>query len=164
MATLRVKLLSENATLPKRASDGSAGYDLSSAYALTVQAHGTAVARTDLSISVPSGTYGRIAPRSSLALLFSIDVGAGVIDIDFRYVVFSVLVNFFFRGNVGIVLFNHSNIDFKIEIGDRVAQLILEKIEIAEVVEVCELEDTKRGSGGFGSTGASKFAKTTSTQ
>lgn len=62
--------------------------------------------------------------------------------------------SFFFQtGNVGIILFNHSDTDFKVSIGDRVAQLILERIENPEVEEVEELEETQRGNGGFGSTG-----------
>ena len=93
-----------------------------------------------MSISVPPGTYGRIAPRSSLAWKNSLHVGAGVIDADYR-------------GNVGVVLFNLSNEDFGIKQGDRIAQLILEKIVLAEVCEVSDLDETKRGSGGFGSTG-----------
>jgi deoxyuridine 5'-triphosphate nucleotidohydrolase len=69
-----------------------------------------------------------------------IDVGAGVVDYDYR-------------GNVGVVLFNHGEQDFAIARGDRVAQLILERISMAPAVEVQELTDTARGSGGFGSTG-----------
>jgi len=96
--------------------------------------------KTDLSIAVPAGTYGRVAPRSGLAWKHSIDVGAGVIDADYR-------------GNVGVILFNHSDKDFKVEIGDRIAQLIIERIELPHVQEVDELDDTIRGGGGFGSTG-----------
>jgi len=89
---------------------------------------------------VPEGTYGRVAPRSGLAWKHHIDVGAGVIDADYR-------------GNVGVVLFNHSEKDFPVQVGDRVAQLILERIIVPDVVEVQELPDTIRGAGGFGSTG-----------
>ena len=103
-------------------------------------AAGKALVKTDLSIAVPEGTYGRIAPRSSLAWKNSIHVGAGVIDGDYR-------------GTVGVVLFNLSTQDFFVMKGDRIAQLILEKILIAEVEEVDELDITSRGSGGFGSTG-----------
>jgi deoxyuridine 5'-triphosphate nucleotidohydrolase len=80
------------------------------------------------------------APRSGLAVKNFIDVGAGVVDYDYR-------------GNVGVVLFNHGEQDFAIARGDRVAQLILERICMAPAVEVQELSDTARGSGGFGSTG-----------
>jgi dUTP pyrophosphatase len=96
--------------------------------------------KTDLSIAIPENTYARIAPRSGLALKHSIDVGAGVIDYDYR-------------GPVGVILFNHSDTDFTINRGDRVAQLILERISMASVAEVQELSETVRGAGGFGSSG-----------
>ncbi len=148
---LRVKRLSPNAVLPSRATQGAAGYDLSSAYSFTVPAWGKELIKTDLSIVVPPGTYGRIAPRSGLAWKHSIDVGAGVIDEDYR-------------GPVGVILFNHSDVDFKVAAGDRVAQLVLEKIEIATVQEELELNETKRGQGGFGSTGAGAGAGAASKQ
>lgn len=140
-----VKRLSEHATIPKRAHPGDAGLDLSSAKSLICPAHGKCLVPTDLSIRVPFGTYGRIAPRSGLAWKNHLDVGAGVIDKTYS-------------GNVGVVLFNHSNDDFKIEVGDRIAQLIIEKIELVDAVEVTELLDTDRGNGGFGSTGVSSKA------
>jgi deoxycytidine triphosphate deaminase len=77
---LKIKKLSENATVPKRATEKSAGYDLSSAYDFAVPAHGKELIKTDLSMTVPDGCYGRIAPRSSLAWKNFIDVAAGVID------------------------------------------------------------------------------------
>ena len=87
------------------------------------------------------GTYGRIAPRSGLAVKNGISTGAGVVDRDYT-------------GEVKVVLFNHSENDFEVKVGDRVAQLILEKIvEDAEVVVVESLEESARGAGGFGSTG-----------
>lgn len=138
--TLRVKKLSEHAVTPARGSEGAAGYDLSAAYECVVPARGKALVKTDLSIAIPEGTYARIAPRSGLAWKHSIDVGAGVVDADYR-------------GNVGVILFNLSDQDFPIEAGDRVAQLILERIATPEVVEVEDLDDTSRGAGGFGSTG-----------
>ena len=137
---LRVKLLTEHAKLPQRGSMAAAGYDLCSAYAGVVPARGKALLKTDLSIAVPAGTYGRVAPRSGLALKHGIDTGAGVIDEDYR-------------GNVGVILFNHSDADFAVAAGDRVAQLILERIATPEVVEVDSLDDTQRGAGGYGSTG-----------
>jgi hypothetical protein len=80
-----------------------------------------------------------------------IDVGAGVVDYDYR-------------GNVGVVLFNHGEQDFAVARGDRVAQLILERISMAPAVEVQELSDTARGSGGFGSTGVQEQAATIAAQ
>lgn len=79
-------------------------------------------------------------PRSGLAWKHSIDVGAGVIDADYR-------------GPVGVILFNHSDMDFDVKVGDRIAQLIIEKIMTPDVVEVEDLDTTLRGEGGFGSTG-----------
>ena len=83
---------------------------------------------------------GRIAPRSGLASKHMIDTGAGVIDADYR-------------GQVKVLLFNHGEADFEVKEGDRVAQLVLERIYTPEVLEVEELEESVRGAGGFGSTG-----------
>jgi len=137
---LRVKKLSPNAIMPSRGSALAAGYDLSSATSCVVRARGKALVPTDLSIAIPEGTYARIAPRSGLAWKRSIDVGAGVIDADYR-------------GPVGVILFNHSDQDFDIKAGDRIAQLIIEKILTPQVLEVEDLDSTFRGIGGFGSTG-----------
>ena len=137
---LKVKLLSEHATLPSRATHGSAGYDLAASHMTVVPRHGKTLVQTDISILVPQGHYGRIAPRSGLALKHHIDVGAGVIDPDYR-------------GPVGVILFNHGPEDFHVKQGDRIAQLILEQISTPPVVEVDDLEDSVRGEGGFGSTG-----------
>ncbi|GBG83655.1 hypothetical protein CBR_g37457 [Chara braunii] len=139
-SALRVKKLSEHAILPSRGTTHSAGYDLASAYDCVVPARGTCLVKTDLSIAIPLGTYARIAPRSGLALKKSIDVGGGVVDYDYR-------------GPVGVILFNHSDEDLAIQAGDRVAQLILERIVTPDVVEVEDLDETERGDGGFGSTG-----------
>lgn len=138
---LLVKKLSENAQLPTKGSEFAAGYDLYSAVDTTVPARGKALVSTDLSIAIPHGTYARIAPRSGLAWKNSLDVGAGICDYDFR-------------GTYCVILFNHSDQDFEVKKGDRIAQLILEVIiPDAPVVEVETLPETKRGSGGFGSTG-----------
>ena len=136
---LYVKKLSDQAKIPQRCSKDAAGLDLFSNINIIVPAKGKACVSIGLAIQVPFGTYGRIAPRSGLALK-QIDVGGGVIDLDYR-------------GEVKIILFNHSNIDFKINYGDRIAQLILEKIEIPEIKEVNSLSETNRGMNGFGSTG-----------
>ena len=144
---LFVKKLSEHAFLPVRGTPFSAGFDLSSAYDAVVPARGKAVVKTDLAIAVPENTYARIAPRSGLAVKHFIDVGAGVVDYDYR-------------GNVGVVLFNHSETDFEIKRGDRVAQLILERICMADVVETDVLFETERGTGGFGSTGVAVLNST----
>jgi dUTP pyrophosphatase len=93
-----------------------------------------------LTINLSANTDGRIAPRSGLASKNFIDTGAGVIDADYR-------------GPVKVLLFNHSDTDFAVSEGDRVAQLVLERIYTPDVLEVQELEESVRGAGGFGSTG-----------
>lgn len=114
---------------------------ISSAYDYTVKAKNKELVKTDLQVMIPEGCYGRVAPRSGLAVKNFIDVGAGVVDSDYR-------------GNLGVVLFNFSDQDFQVKKGDRVAQLICEKIEFPELVEEKEnLTETERGAGGFGSTG-----------
>jgi len=95
-------------------------------------------------MTVPPGTYGRIAPRSSLALKHHIYISAGVIDRDYT-------------GPVGILMVNHGSQDFKVNLGDRIAQLILERIADEPIIITQELTDTIRGDGGFGSTGAKQI-------
>ena len=94
-------------------------------------------------MAIPHGNYGRIAPRSGLAVKKMIDVGAGVIDSDYR-------------GEVKVLLFNFGAEDFKVCKGDRIAQLIIEKYTITSIQEVENLSSTERGEAGFGSTGVSK--------
>jgi deoxyuridine 5'-triphosphate nucleotidohydrolase len=137
---MKVKILSEHAILPTRGSSLAAGLDLYAAHDSIVYARGRELIRTDLAVAVPKGTYGRVAPRSGLAYKHGIDVGAGVIDEDYT-------------GNVGVILFNHSETDFKVLKGDRIAQLIIEKIEYVDIVHVRDLAETHRGTNGFGSTG-----------
>ncbi|EHL03386.1 putative Deoxyuridine 5'-triphosphate nucleotidohydrolase [Glarea lozoyensis 74030] len=137
---LLIKKLSDKAKLPTRGSAFAAGYDIYAAKDTAVPARGKVLVDTDISMAVPAGTYGRIAPRSGLASKHMIDTGAGVIDADYR-------------GQVKVLLFNHGEKDFEVKEGDRVAQLVLERIYTPEVVEVQELEESVRGAGGFGSTG-----------
>ncbi|XP_045454700.1 deoxyuridine 5'-triphosphate nucleotidohydrolase [Melitaea cinxia] len=137
---LKFTRLTENAFAPVKGSERAAGFDLKSAYEYIVPARGKELVKTDLQIELPHGCYGRVAPRSGLAVKNFIDVGAGVIDEDYR-------------GNVGIVLFNHSDQDFVVKKGDRIAQLICEVIYYPELLEVDSLTETKRANDGFGSTG-----------
>ena len=137
---LRVKRMNVNAKLPVRGSSGAAGYDLSAAQAAVIPAHGKCLVKTGLAISMPPGCYGRIAPRSGLAVKKFIDVGAGVIDSDYR-------------GEIGVVLFNFSNDSFCINMGDRIAQIIFEKIKTPSVKETNDLGETDRGNQGYGSSG-----------
>lgn len=137
---LRVMRLCDEAELPKRGSDGAAGYDLQSTEPMVILPGKRAVVPTGISIELPPNVYGRIAPRSGLAVKHGIQVGAGVIDADYR-------------GEIKVVLFNHDMNPYIIKPGYRIAQLVLERCETPVVEEIYDTSDTQRGGGGFGSTG-----------
>lgn len=136
---IHMELVSDEATLPSRATPLSAGLDLFSAENVEIRPQSRIVVSTGLKIGIPPSHYGRIAPRSSMAIR-EVDVAAGVIDSDFR-------------GIVGVVLVNNSTETFIVSRGDRIAQLIVEKISLLEPIQIVSLGDTVRGQGGFGSTG-----------
>ena len=138
--SLGVKKLSYDSTIPTRGSDGSVGYDLYSNMDCVIRASERGLVSTGITVVLPSGVYGRVAPRSGLAVKHGIQVGAGVIDPDYT-------------GEVKVVLFNHDDKDFDVKKGDRIAQLVLEKCETPPITEINIVEDTDRGSAGFGSTG-----------
>lgn len=140
MNTLRFIKISKTAQTPTRGSEWAAGYDLYASEDVLIESRDRACVSTDLVIAVPLGTYGRIAPRSGLALQHFVDVGAGVVDSDYR-------------GPLKVVLFNHGSKQFQVRCGDRIAQLICEKIVCPELKEVDFLKTTIRGERGFGSTG-----------
>uniref|UniRef100_A0A8C5P1I6 Deoxyuridine 5'-triphosphate nucleotidohydrolase n=1 Tax=Jaculus jaculus TaxID=51337 RepID=A0A8C5P1I6_JACJA len=121
----------EHTTAPTRGSMLAACYDLHSAYDYTVPPMEKAIVKQ---------TFREVVPRSGLAVKHFIGVGAGVIDEDYR-------------GNVGVVLLNFGKEKFEVKQGDWIAQLICERIFYPEIEEVQVLDDTERGSGGFGSTG-----------
>ena len=141
---LKVKLLNSNAKIPSYGTEYSAGMDVCACEELVIPPLSTKLIKTGLSISWSgpdaSNYYLRIAPRSGLAYKSGIFVNAGVIDWDYR-------------GEVGVLLYNSKVEHFKVSPGDRIAQMILEKINRPEIFECSELDDTSRGSGGFGSTG-----------
>ena len=135
-------LVTAGGRLPTRGSENAAGWDLYAAADVEF-VDGKARVPTGLKIAVPAGTYGRIAPRSGLAAKYSIDVGAGVIDADYR-------------GFVDVLLFKYSSEPVILKAGERIAQLIIERIDTRPLVQVrdeSELSTTTRGAGGFGSTG-----------
>ena len=138
--TLQVKRLSDEAHLPTKGSALAARYDLYSAEAGVIPTQGTALLDTKLAIALPEGTYGHIAPCSGLASKFMINVGAGVIDADYH-------------GSIKVLLFNHSDNSFTVQKGDRITQLIIEKIASVPITETDSLDHTVRGDAGFGSTG-----------
>ncbi len=137
---LYVKLLNDSAKAPTRGSKFAAGYDLYASEEVSIPRNSRGLVSTGLSMAIPVGYYGRVASRSSIALTKSVDVSAGVIDSDYR-------------GEVKVLLVNNSSSAQLFAKGDRIAQLIIEKITTPEVAVVENLDDTDRGTGGFGSTG-----------
>lgn len=137
---LEFKKLHLSAKLPARGSRFAAGLDLSSIEDQTIRAHERAIVRTGLAVAVPHGFYGRVAPRSGLAIRHGLDVLAGVIDSDYR-------------GEILCALINHGDEPIEITAGMRVAQLLIEAIATPEPCWSEDLNETTRGEGGFGSTG-----------
>lgn len=144
---LLVQLAHPLAHLPERQTSGSVGYDLTTVERRVLAPGELYLFDTGVKVAIPSGHYGRIAPRSGLAVRFAINVLAGVIDQDYR-------------DNVKVVLINHSQQAVVIDAGSRVAQLILEKCSTLPVRTVDELpppdqsdQFSKERCGGFGSTG-----------
>lgn len=138
---INVKKLSENAIIPAQGTNFAAGYDLYAAEDAVVVCGTRKLVKTNISMEITPGYYGRIAPRSGLAYKSGIDVLAGVIDSDYR-------------GDIGVILYNtDKNIDFTVKKGDRIAQIIFEACYTATLNNVENLDNTLRQAGGFGSTG-----------
>lgn len=140
MESLSFKKLDPDAVLPERASQASAGLDLYSIEAVSLKPGERRLVRTGLAVAIPEGFYGRVAPRSGLAVKKGLDVLAGVIDADYR-------------GEVGCLLYNAGGETITLPAQSKVCQLIVEKIITPNAVWVESLSDTVRGSGGFGSSG-----------
>ena len=137
----QVHLLSPLATLPVRGSPDSVGLDITTIESTTIQPGSRSLLATGLQFSIPLGVYGRIAPRSGLALQHHLDVAAGVIDPDYR-------------GEVKVLLVNNGSKAYTVSVGDRVAQLILEQaLFLSPRLSKQPISTTARGEGGFGSTG-----------
>ena len=178
---MQVELIHSNARMPSKGSAFAAGHDLYAAEDLVVPARfdvdktlrlvafaalvsivwphayivlvclstilwmqsrvtPSALVATGVRVAIQPSDYGRIAPRSGLALKYGVDVGAGVIDSDYR-------------GEIKVLLFNFGAHSFRVRKGDRIAQLILERINAGQPALVSGLSTTERGIGGFGSTG-----------
>lgn len=141
-------LTHENAGPPQKGTSKSAGYDLRSIEKCVISARSHLAIKTGLKIELPANTYGRIASRSGLSFKHGIEVGAGVIDEDYT-------------NELMIILHNHSDIDFKVEVGDRIAQIIVEPVVVGTTLiqNINGMVNTIysctriRGLGGFGSTG-----------
>ncbi|AAY84050.1 dUTPase [Chrysodeixis chalcites nucleopolyhedrovirus] len=134
------KKLNKDAIAPQRATLGSAGYDLYTPTDVCLKPQKWTVVDIGIAIQLPPKRYGRIAERSGLATKHGIGIQAGIIDTDYR-------------GPVGVCLINRSKKEYNFKKGDKIAQMIIESYHTPNVIMVDELDDTDRGSGGFGSTG-----------
>ena len=126
--------------IPKYVHDGDAGADLTASEKKVIPARDRSLVGTDIRLEIPEGHVGLIWPRSGLAIKKGIDCGAGVIDSCYR-------------GEIKVLLFNHSDTEFQIEPGDRIAQILIQKVERVQFIPVNELSETTRSEEGFGSTG-----------
>jgi len=142
MYKLKVKKISETAKLPEYAHPGDAGMDVFSNEEKLIRSGESALIKTGIKIELPANTEAQVRPRSGLALKEGITVLNTPGTIDEGY-----------RGEVGVILINHSKKDFLITAGMKIAQMVISPVYQAEVIEVDELSDTHRGEGGFGSTG-----------
>jgi dUTP pyrophosphatase len=141
--TLRFRRLEVAARPPTQAHDGDAGYDLHAAEAVTIDPGERASVGTGIAVAIPEGQAGLVIPRSGLAVRHGISVvnAPGLIDAGYR-------------GELRVLLLNTDRTEpFTVEPGDRIAQLVLVRVEPEELEEVAELDATARGVGGFGSTG-----------
>ena len=167
MKTLRIKLLSENATIPTRNNPTDSGLDLYAAEDVIIEPGATVIVKTDIAIELDAGYEAQIRPRSGVTAKTKLRVQLGTVDADYR-------------GNVGIIVdnialtntdymkpfylgvnsepvqdapTNTSVFTYKIRKGDKLAQLVVVPIELPDVEVVDELNDTARGNNGFGSSG-----------
>ena len=145
METIKIRKVSENAVIPKRATGGSAGLDLCACIDKPITLNGgeTALIPTGLAIELPSAEYGAfVFARSGLAIKHGIGLlnSVGVIDSDYR-------------GEIKVGVINQISEPYTIEPGERVAQMVVMPVSMMPVEEVETLGETDRGAGGFGSTG-----------
>ena len=138
--SLKFKRLDARATLPARGSVLSAGLDICSIEDVKIEPHQRSLVSTGLAVAIPEGYYGRVAPRSGLATKSGLDVLAGVIDCDYR-------------GEIRCLLINTGGEAIHLPAQSKICQLIIEKIITPTAAWADEINETERGSGGFGSTG-----------
>jgi dUTP diphosphatase len=145
MVELKIKMLDSILPMPRYQHEGDAGLDLPSRVDVTLEPGERATVPTGLAVAIPAGYAGFVLPRSGIAARHGIALvnSPGLIDAGYR-------------GEVAVVLINTDKHEvFHIKRGDRIAQLVLQQVVEATTVEVEDLEETSRGSGGFGSTGTS---------
>lgn len=140
MKIMEMSILTEGAKVPTKGSNEAAGWDLYAIDEQIILPLSRCVVPTGISIALPQNTVGLIWPRSGLAHKHGIDVLAGVIDSDYR-------------GEISVILQNHSGVPVIIKSGDRIAQILIQPIVPVNLMLVSDLDDTTRGTGAFGSTG-----------
>ncbi len=140
MVELKIKKLKDNALVPKSAHEGDAGIDLHSTEAHVLEPGQQTLVSTGISMAIPDGHVGLVWDRSGFAAKHSIHTLAGVIDSGYR-------------GEVKVVMINLGKEKFQIDEGMRIAQLLVQPVARPDIKEAEDLEETKRGEGGFGSTG-----------
>lgn len=142
MYTLKVKKLSKAAIMPSYAHPGDAGLDIFSNEEITLKPGEYRTVKTGIAIELPPSTEAQVRPRSGLASKHGITVLNSPGTIDEGY-----------RGEICVIMINHSKTEFKIEPGMKIAQMIVSPVVKAEIEEIDNMSETKRGEGGFGSTG-----------
>lgn len=128
--------------LPTRATPGAAGMDIVSAVDITIAPGARLLVPTGFCVAVPHGFEVQLRPRSGLALKHGVSLPNTPATIDSDY-----------RGEIRVIMINHGDAPFEIRRGDRIAQLLVQRVEPVEFREVSELPPSDRGAGGFGSTG-----------
>ena len=137
---VKMKCVCESGCVPVRGSEKAAGWDLVSNERVIIPAYGFVSVEVGLRVAIPDGYFGRIESRSGLAFKYNVTAFHGIIDSDYR-------------GVVKVGLRNHGTIPFEVKKMMRGAQLVLYKVEELDWVPVDSLGSTKRGEGGFGSSG-----------
>ena len=139
MNSLLIRRLSENATIPLRSTEGSAGLNVFASENIIIKPYFQEIVNTDFAIKCPTGTYARLTDRSSMVLK-KIRIHGGVIDSDYT-------------GPIRVVAHNYGDVDYEIIKGDRICQMVITPVSFPVITEVGKLPATERGSNGFGSTG-----------
>jgi len=138
---VKLKKLDASAVLPAQATSGAAGFDLVAIEAATIPMHSRAMIRTGIAMEIPPGYEAQVRPRSGMAAKNGVTVlnSPGTIDADYR-------------GEIKVILQNHGP-NYQVNVGDKIAQIVIQRVPSIEFQAVDELTSTDRGAAGFGSTG-----------
>ncbi|MGL2666245.1 dUTP diphosphatase [Helicobacter pylori] len=142
---IKIQKIHPNALIPEYQTEGSSGFDLHAVEEVTIKPHSVGLVKIGICLSLEVGYELQVRTRSGLALNHQVMVlnSPGTVDNDYR-------------GEIKVILANLSDKDFKVQVGDRIAQGVVQKTYKAEFIECERLDETSRGRGGFGSTGVSK--------